>query len=438
MTQISVHSRAATDGMSDSAYQAQLDRVSHHPLMAESNTRLSAAEAGGAQRIMLGLGAVGLGITLAGAFVTSPTQALAAFEVGVFAATAMALGGLFFSMIHHAVNAGWSTTIRRQAENLASMLPICLAMVAAIVVIEVASGGMLLRWIGEDPEANYLLKKKSGFLNTPFFIVRFFIYAGLWTFLAMRFRGLSVEQDQSGDRWLSRRLRFSSGWGLLAFALSLAFFSFDFLMAMDYRFFSTMWGVYYFAGSAFSGAACIALMLLWLKSKNKLNGLVTPEHMHDHGKFMFAFTVFWGYIAFSQYFLIWYSNIPEETAYYIARRDGGWNTLGQVLIAAHFLIPFFLLISRIPKRHPRALAMIAVFLLLAHIIDMVWIIKPMVVAGVEGAAAPGIGTIWLDIAGVVGVFGVFGFFLIRKMASAPLVPIKDPRLVYSMEHKNYV
>ncbi len=439
MTQATMHSGSSDGAMSDAAYQDHLDHLAHHPALAESNVRLTQAEAGGAQRILLGIGAVGLVLTLVGGFVYgSPVHALAAFEVGVMAVTAMALGGLFFTLIHHITNASWSTTLRRQSENLASMLPICMAMVAVILVIELVSGGMLLTWIGMDPEQDYLLKKKSGFLNTPFLIVRFLLYAGLWTFMALRLRGWSVEQDQSGDRWLSRRSRFMSGWGLLVFALSLAFFAFDFLMAMDFRFFSTMWGVYYFAGSAFSSLACIALLLLWLKSKGKLDTLVTPEHFHDHGKFMFAFTVFWGYIAFGQYFLIWYSNIPEETMYFIARREGGWMLLGQVLIAVHFFIPFFLLMSRIPKRHPKALAAIAVLLIVAHVFDMIWIIKPMVTAGDHGAAPLGPTSWWLDIAGVLGVFGVFGFFLLRRVASVPLVPLKDPRLHLSMEHKNYV
>jgi hypothetical protein len=438
MSQAMTHTDTHDGAMSDAAYQAHLDHLAHHPALGESNTQLTAAEAGGAQRVLLGLGAVGLGVTAVGAFVYPPAFALAAFEVGVMAVTAMSLGGLFFTMIHHITNAGWSTTIRRQAENLASMLPICMAMVAVILAIELFSGGVLLTWIGIDPAEDYLLNKKKGFLNPVALAIRFAIYFGFWTFLSMRLRGWSREQDRSGERHLSRRCRFMSGWGLLVFALSLAFFAFDFLMAMDFRFFSTMWGVYYFAGSAFSSLACLALLLLWLKSKGKLDQLVTAEHFHDHGKFMFGFTVFWGYISFGQYFLIWYSNIPEETMYFIARREGGWMLLGQILIAIHFLLPFFLLISRIPKKHPKALAAIAVLLVVAHVFDMIWIIKPMVTAGDEAPAALGPSSWWLDVAGVLGVFGVFGFFLLRRVASAPLVPMKDPRLHLAMEHRNYV
>ena len=434
MTQVTTHSNADA-AIDDNLYQAMLDRLETEPLMAPDNITLTPSEGAGLGRVLLGAGAVGLGLTAVGGFVFGFRPALAAFEIGVFTATAMSIGALFFTLIFHITNATWSTTMRRQFENVASLLPLCMAMVALIVIAEVVTGGTLLRWMGIEP-GDYLLDHKAGYLNTTFFVIRFLIYAGIWSFLALRMRGWSTEQDRSGDRWLSRRMRFNSGWGILAMALTTAFFSFDFLMGMDFRFYSTMWGIYFFAACAFSSTALLAVIFAWLLSKGKIQGVVTPEHTHDLGKLMFAFTVFWGYIAFGQYFLIWYANIPEETMFFIFRRGEPWLLLGKVLILVHFLIPFFLLISRVPKRNAPLLAAIGVLMVIAHTIDMTYIIQPMVDAG--EADTVGLASWWVILSGVVGVLGVYGFFLIRRITSCPLIPTKDPRLVNAIEHKNYV
>ncbi|GAB4386858.1 MAG: hypothetical protein Kow0022_17030 [Phycisphaerales bacterium] len=436
MTQVQAHAGTHPAAISDEEYQARLDRLAQHPALAETNTRLEPGALAGLQRMLLGLGVVGLGLTVAGGFVYDIRHALASYEVAVFGATAMALGALFFVMVYNITNAAWSVTLRRQYENLAAMLPYCMGLVAVAVLIELISDGVLLRWIGMPEGQSHLLDAKRGYLNELFLIVRFLVYFAVWTFLATRMRGWSVEQDISGDRWLTRRCRYNSGWGLVAFALTTAFFAFDYLMGMDFRFYSTMWGVYYFAGAAFSSLAMLAVLFAYLKSRGKLGDLVNAEHLHDHGKLMFGFTVFWAYIAFGQYFLIWYGNVPEETAYFVFRRTGGWALLGQVLIAVHFLLPFFLLISRVPKRNIRTLALIALILIVAHLLDMVWIIKPMVAAGEGHRLEPM--SWWVDVAAVLGVFGLIGFFLMKKIGSAALVPMKDPRLPHALSHRNYV
>lgn len=436
MSQVTAHTTADA-AIDDHAYQAMIDRVSTDPRMAEDNITLAPAAAAGLGRILLGLGAVGLGVVLVGAFTAGLRPAFAAYQIGVFAATAMALGSLFWVMIFNITNAAWSATIRRQFENIASLIPLCMLMVAVIVAVEIITGGTMLSWMRITPEEhNHLYDHKKGFLNTGFFIIRFLFYAGAWSFLALRMRGWSTEQDRSADRWLTRRMRFASGWGILLFALTTAFFAFDFLMGMDFRFYSTMWGVYFFAACAFSSLALVSIVFAWILGQGKLAGVVTSEHTHDIGKLMFAFTVFWGYIAFGQYFLIWYGNIPEETMYYIFRRTDPWSMVGKALIVAHFLIPFFLLISRVPKRNPKLLASIGVFMLVAHSIDMIFIIQPMVDAGQDKAW--GLSTLWLTICGLLGVFGVFGFFLTRRIASSPLTATKDPRLPQALGHKNYV
>lgn len=435
-------SRATTlsgaDGaIDDRQYQAMLDRLALEPALAAGNTTLAPAAAGGLARILLGLGAVGLAVVVIGGFLVGFRPAFAAYQIGVFSATAISLGALFWVLLFHITNAAWCATIRRQFENVASLVPLCMLMVGVILVVEIVTDGTFLSWMAITPEDHdHLFEHKKGYLNTTFLVIRFLFYAGVWSFLALRMRGWSLEQDRSGDRWLTRRMRFNSGWGILILALTTAFFAFDFLMGMDFRFYSTMWGVYFFAACAYSSLALLAIVFAWLIGQGKLAGVVTGEHTHDLGKLMFAFTVFWAYISFSQYFLIWYGNIPEETMYYIYRREGVWMYLAAVLVVAHFLIPFFLLISRAPKKNPRLLAAIGVFMLVAHAIDMTFVIQPMVDAGQEKTW--GLSTWWLTVSGLLGVLGVFGFFLVRRIVSVPLVAMKDPRLPQALEHRNYV
>jgi hypothetical protein len=207
-------------------------------------------------------------------------------------------------------------------------------------------------------------------------------------------------------------------------------------MSLDFRYFSTMWGVYYFAGSAFAMFATVALIATILGSKRKLVGVVTPEHYHDVGKLLFAFTVFWAYIAFSQYFLTWYSNIPEETGFFIFRTLGPWQPLAVALLLGHFVVPFLFLLSRHVKKNPVLLSIAAVWALLAHLADMYWLIRPMPFTPATGAT--GNGSPLVDILAIGGVVIVFAGLLIRQITSGPLVAVNEPYLDEGLAHHNYV
>ncbi len=431
--------------------------ASHEGAMRPENITLEPARASSLSHILLGIGGIGALVTLFGAYRLGPTHALAAYHVGVMVCLALGLGALFFTLAFHLVGAGWSVTVRRQFENLMSMIPVALAMVAVTLVIEIAlTHGALFRWmndsiVGEGAGRDLLLTEKSAFLNPIFFLVRAVLYTLVWVYLVRRLWGYSTEQDRTGDRWLTNRARFTSAWGMLLFALTTAFAAFDWLMSIDYRFFSTMWGVYYFAGAAFSSVPTVVIVLACLQRAGKLRGAVTEEHLHDLGKLMFAFTVFWAYIAFSQYFLIWYSNIPEETSFFLARKTGGWNGLSTFLCFGHFLIPFFILLWRRIRRSFALLSIMAAWAILMHILDIYWIVRPMVYAAELGpflaqTAAGGpvtadpvkLGTVWLDIAGVVAALGIFSGLLVRRIGAGPLVPTRDPRLAEALSHRNYV
>ena len=438
MSQIAANKPAPDiTGMQDADWQARLDQIASDPRMNEDNTTISAASVRKAAMLMLIIGAVGLLVTLIGAVSINFRHALGAFEVGVFTALAISLGSLFWILVFHSLNASWPITLRRQFENIASTIWVPVIMIVIVALIEVAQGGVLLTWLDRSGGYNHLLEVKAPYLNAPFFLVRVLIYAVIWIGISRTLLKWSRQSDETGDRTLGRKARFLSGAGIPLFAFSTAFASFDFLMALDYRFFSTMWGVYYFASCGLASLSTVAIVATLLRKAGKLDGLVTEEHFHDLGKLIFAFVVFWAYISFSQYFLIWYSNIPEETMWYISRQQHGWQWLFVTMTIGHFALPFLLLIWRKTKRTTMLLCGMGIYLLVMVALDMVWIIRPMVYLNTT-ATDPGLAAIWLDIAGVVGVLGIFGGLVALKIPKSPLLPLKDPMLHECLHHKNYV
>ncbi len=427
--------------MTDDAYAKYLDGLGRNPLLQGDNIEAPGAASDNLSRLFLIIGAIGLAVTLLGVFTLNLGHAMAAYKVGVFTALACSLGSLFLVMVFHATNSYWPTTMRRILEQIAGLVWLPVLLMVPIVVVELAAGGVLLTWLNDDKRGTFLIEHKDPYLNAGFFVLRFLVCGAVWVWLSRSLLSLSKQQDVTGDRWLTSRMRKLSSIGLLLFALTVPFAAFDFLMSIDYRFFSTMWGVYYFAGAIMSGAALSAVVAAVLRFFGRLNGVVTEEHFHDHGKLLFAFMVFWAYIGFSQYFLIWYSNIPEETAYFVHRQQGGWEVLSFLLIFLHFVAPFPILISRKVKRSTLGLAFFGAFLLFTQVLDMVWIVRPMVyldVAAAAGRENPGFAGWWLDVVAVGGVLALFLGMLVRSLTTAPLVPVKDPRLGRCLGHKNYV
>ncbi|MBX3377774.1 MAG: hypothetical protein KF678_12315 [Phycisphaeraceae bacterium] len=439
------HAAATTSG----AHGLHADH--HGADLSARNITLDPAKGKTLSLLLIVVGLAGLGVTIAGGFAVGIKHAVGAYHVGAMSMLAISLGALFMVLAFHLIGAGWSVTIRRQFENVASLVWLPAIMAAGTFVIEVATGGHLYSWLQKGAQSDPLLAAKSDYLNPVFFAIRAVLFLGLWVFLSRKMFAYSTEQDRTGDKWLTNRARFTASWGMPLLALSIAFAAFDWLKSIDYRFFSTMWGVYYFAGSAFVSTAVVVMLLTFIKKQGRLEGLVNEEHFHDLGKLMFAFTVFWAYIGFSQYFLIWYANIPEETSFILARKHAGWGAWTQLLMLGHFVAPFYILLWRPIRRSMVALSLLGIWFLFMQIADMVWIIRPMVYSeqigeylrqldqGVPVTADPiRLQHIWLDIAGIVGAAGLFFGLLIRKVYSGQLIPTRDPRLPEALHHRNYV
>jgi hypothetical protein len=359
-------------------------------------------------------------------------HALVSYHMGFLYALGIALGCLGVQMILQQFNAGWAATIRRTAETGASLFWVIAILFVPIAVIELKwTHGLVFSWL--DPaHQDQVFQEKKAWFNPTFWTIRSIVYLLIWMGLGGVLYNLSRRQDETGDRWLTARARWISSFGLVIFALTTTFAGFDWLMSMDYHWFSTMFGVYFFAGCTLSTIAVLCMILCTLRATGRLGRMFTEEHQHDLGKLLFAFTVFWAYIAFSQYFLIWYSNVPEETAFFNARNDHGYFGLFVTLCLGHFLVPFVLLLIRPLKRSATGLRIVALWMIIMHGVDLVYIARP-IVSGMRLGEH-----VWVDIAGILGPTCLFLGLLVWKMGQGPLVPIKDPRLQEALAHKNYV
>lgn len=381
------------------------------------------AVSAGMKTMSLALALVGA-LTFVGMLFKNPDRAWHAYLTGYFYFFLIAIGGLFFAAIQHLTKAGWSVNVRRFCEAFTAYLPV--AAVGAVVLF--FGGHHLYEWMDKGKVAHdALLTHKSGYLNAGFFAVRLAVFFGLWLLYRQKLVGFSVQQDTSGDESLTHRAVTWSTTFLLVFALSFSLFSVDLLMSLQPHWFSTIFGVYTFGGLFQSTIATMILFIVYCLNKGLLTGYVDENHMHDLGKFLFAFTVFWAYIAYSQYMLIWYANLPEETVFYLPRVRGTWTLISASLILFKFIVPFLALLSRRAKRNPGYLATIAVLILVMQYVDLYWLVYPNYNSEEVVFGFP-------EILIFGGFAGAFIFSVTRFLSQHPIVPVKDPRLAESLHH----
>ncbi len=409
--------------------------------LSPANTTVPKSWANGPMLLLLALGLLCLGATAYAGWSATDAKglkhAVLSYHVGVMAVTTMMLGSLVLVMISRAVQAGWSTTFRRQSENVAALMPL----LALFLVPYLFFAPKVWKWMLPESKGDFLLHAKSWYLNEPFLAGRIIVYVLVFCFFAYKQFTLSRQQDFTGDKALTNKAQFWAMPGLLFFALSAAFFAFDLIMSMDFHWFSTMFGVYFFAGSILSGVALVILITAILRASGRLKGLITREHYHDLGKLLIGFTIFWAYIAFSQYFLIWYANIPEETAWMLVRTNNGWQNVGLVIILGHFVLPFLILLFRSVKTKMRILVLLACWQLIMHVVDLFWQIRPITFMTYDSGnpvSAGKVGLAWVDFTGIIGPIAIFAAGIIFMLRRSPLIPINDPRLSEALNHKNYV
>jgi hypothetical protein len=372
-----------------------------------------------AQRVALIVGAVALLATAAGYFVSGAGQFFHSYIFAFFFWIALSLGGLFLLMLNHITEGVWGLMLRRSLESAALTIPVMAALFLPLLL------GMteLYPWTRPEViEEEYVVALKTPYLNVPFWLGRAVLFFAIWTALAFLLNRLSNEQDSRGhSEGLQSRLKNISGPGLVVLVLTWTLAATDWGMSLEPLWFSSMYPVTFLASMLILGFAFNIIVLNLLGSRKLLPYNIPVDRLHDLGKFLFAFTVVWSYVNFSEYLIIWSGNIPEETFWFGHRLQGGWEFLATALIFGHFFIPFFLLLSRFTKRNIGYLTGIAIYMVAIELVWYFWKIQP--------AFYPdGFHFSWTDVTALLGIGGIwltaYTGFLVRR----PLLPANDPRM----------
>lgn len=413
-----------------------------------------------------GIGAIGLvgGIAFL-AFGSGTAHGSFAFSwlFALFFFLTITFGGCFFTLLHNLSNSGWGTSVRRLMENLGFVFPFLFLFAIPLLFPQVQQ--YLWEWMTSFKKAtdahpgvdakhalmlsenthDHLLAAKTFYLNPGFWLARFFFYFIGLGFVIWLLRKLSIAQDTDPKPGVGNlfKARSYSSWGMIIFGVSMTFLALDWVMALDFSWFSTMFGVTVLAGSALSGMAVLILTSVILQKMGHLNKVVTPEHHHVMGKLMFAFTVFWAYVSFSQFFLIWYANITEETRYFILRNTENWYYVSLFLVFFHFGAPFLMLLRSDVKKNTKFLIFITTYILVIHLVDIYHMIIPergpsvSLITSADHTAQLWIsGSFFGDILALVIVGAGFLFFFLRNLSSAALYPHRDPRILESANLSN--
>ncbi|MGE0703364.1 MAG: hypothetical protein AB7F99_09775 [Vicinamibacterales bacterium] len=327
------------------------------------------------------------------------------------------LGCLALGMIHQLSGGAWGVVTRRMIGASSRILPIL-----TVLFLPIAFGMHdLYHWTHEEVvAADEILQRKQLYLNVPFFLIRAAIYFAIWNALVYFLNTWSLEQDRTGDPTIPRRMQKLSGGGLVVFALTVTFASFDWLMSLDPHWFSTIYGVLIMGGQGLTALALLIIMLTWLSRRPPLDTIVVSSHFHDLANLMLAFVLLWAYFSFSQYLIIYSANLPEEITWYTRRLLTGWRSVGVFLVVFHFALPFAILLSRKLKRHPALLVKVAIGILVVRLVDLMWLIAPEL-------NPDGFSIHWLDLVLPLTLASLWTGLFFRELRGRAILPVHDPQ-----------
>ena len=369
----------------------------------------------------IGMTLLAVGVILGvAAFFVDHSRAVYNYLIAFTFMISIGVGALFLIALEYIVGADWSVPIRRVVEFFAATIPL----LAILVIPLLLNVGELFHW--SHPEAvaeDKILNAKAPYLNVTFFIVRVFVLIGLWSLFYFFFVRNSKKQDTSKDQKLTTiNIRLSAIF-IPIFAITITISAIDWLMSVEPHWFSTIIGVYFFAGTVIAALAAVTLATVLLKENGYLHPAMTNDHLYSLGALLFAFVNFWGYIAFSQYMLIWYADLPEETFWFIQKWEGSWAIFSIGLIIIKFLVPYIVLVSQPSKMDPKKLKFISVWLLFAHFYDLFWFVMPEM----EDLSG-GYSFSWIDLVFPIAAVGLIILVFNMKAKKENLIPIGDPKL----------
>jgi hypothetical protein len=428
----------------------------------------------GAWKVVGGIGAIGLAAAAYG-YTLDHERFAYSYLFGLFVPLSLALGALFFVMVQYITKAVWGVTVRRVAEMFMRPMPIFAVLVIPLVLLL----PNLFPWLGakraeptvdataehaerespapdargdatkepaavrdlpyanakrmeaaEKHEERKIVDHKGIYLDKRFFLGRLIAYLLIWYWLSYRFFRWSTEQDKTKAIENTAAAQQFAPLGLVLFGVTVTFFAFDWFLSLNATWYSTMFGVQVFAQMALFHMACLILIVLALRRSGVMGSAVNVEHFHDLGKLLFGWIAFWSYVTFAQFFLTWYSNIPDEVAWFHERwhdNGGTWKSTSLLLVVMHFFVPFWFLMSRNIKRRLPLLGIGAACMVVMHIIEVYWIVMPNI-----GPLAPN----FVDAACLVGLMGIYLSAVLRGMEDFALVPVGDPRLERALQFEN--
>jgi hypothetical protein len=368
-------------------------------------------------------GGIGAVVCLLG-LVLNPAQFFRSYLTTYLLLLAVALGSLALAMVHQVSGGAWGVVIRRVLGAATRTLPLL-----TILFIPIVAGmHYLYPWTDAAEVArDAVLQWKQPYLNVPFFLVRAGIYFGAWNAIVFLLNKWSLQQDETGDPLMAKRMQKLAAAGLLAYGLTITFASFDWVMSIEPHWFSTIFGVLLMGGQALAAMAFAIIALAWLSRRPPLSDLVTPNHFHDLGNLMLAFTMLWAYFGFSQYLIIWSGNLPEEAEWYLHRSAHGWQFVALALVAFHFAVPFLLLLLRVTKRRGETLAKVAALILVMRYVDLFWLIQP--------AFHPaGLHVHWLDVLLPLSMCALWLGVFVYHLRGRALLPLHDPEFDEAVGH----
>ena len=375
-----------------------------------SGIRRSMAVAGGIAVLLLG-----------GAALVSPQEFFRSYLYAYTFWLGAALGCLALFMLHHLVSGGWGYVIQRMTEAGMRTIPLM-----ALLFLPILFGAHQLYPWTEPMKGEVGITIRTGFLQIPFFVIRSVLYFIIWSGAAFVLTSWSVRQDRNGDPGITRKIRLFSAPGLIMYVLAMTFASVDWLMSLEPGWSSTVYGFLVVVSQVLTALGVVVISLRFLGDRPPLSHILTERHVHQLGNLILTFVILWAYMAYSQFIIIWSGNLPEENLWYLHRLAPGWSSLGLFVVITHFFLPFALLLFRRMKRSIRALAWIAGWVLLMHIVDTFWLVAPAfhpegIHTGLSDVITPlALGTIWIAA-------------YVWQLGERPLIPLRDPRFVVPAE-----
>jgi hypothetical protein len=373
--------------------------------------------------LALGAGAAGAILLIIG-LLTRPEYFFRSYLVGWMLWMGVTLGSLALVLLHTMTRGSWGVAARRVLEAATRTLPWML-----LLAVPLAFGFQTLYpWSRPEAAHDELLQQKAAYLNVPFFSLRLLFYFAVWLFLTFALDRLAARQDREANPDLIAKMKRIAAPGIVLWALCVTFAAVDWLMSLDPRWFSTIYGVWLMGSMGLSGLAFLILMSAWLWRREPMSRVLRPGHFHDWGKLMLAFTMLWAYFSFSQFLIIWAGNLPEEIVWYKHRITGGWGTIALLIVVFHFAVPFLLLLSRDLKRNPRQLVLVAGLMLAMRLVDLFWQVEP-------GFAEHAAGFYWMYAAAALALGGIWLWLFLGELKKRPLLPVNDPYLAEALAHE---